>query len=280
MVIKRAYVEILNQCNWHCPFCPQAEGNPTVMSPQIFEEIITLLNGKCEEVTLHLLGEPLMHPEVKKIFEILELQKMPLFLVTNGTLLTPEILSLTILKQINISLHGLPFNELDQDRYLKNLLEFCHQAVVQRAELYINLRLWNLKNETFNEKIRHLLEERFSISINPNVEVKLNKGKKLIGRLYLHHDTQFEWPSLDHPLRSESEEIYCHALSHQIAIRANGEVTACCLDYKGINTLGNFHDVLPRLDQYTTHQFRSKLFNNSNLCKRCQYSKERCRNNV
>ena len=69
------------------------------------------------------------------------------------------------------------------------------------------------------------------------MQVESIKSKKLIGRLYLHFDSHFEWPSWDLP--NNGPVGRCHALSTHIGIHADGTVVPCCLDKEAKIPLGN-----------------------------------------
>ena len=49
--------------------------------------IIKQIKKHCNYIYLHVLGEPLLHPDFTEILEILDQEEMKLPLVTNGTLL-------------------------------------------------------------------------------------------------------------------------------------------------------------------------------------------------
>jgi radical SAM protein with 4Fe4S-binding SPASM domain len=97
----------------------------------------------------------------------------------------------------------------------------------------------------------------------------------------LHFDRYFEWPSLNGTMLSEG---YCHGLSKQIAILADGRVVPCCLDGEGIIDLGNLHATnLGKILTSKRSQSILKGFEQGicveELCKKCSY-KERFKRGV
>ena len=280
----RTYIEISNICNLQCTFCPVVERDNKILTSGQFRKILREVLPHTDEVCLHLMGEPLAHPEFEKILEICNEEKAVIHLTTNGTFLNKfgfeTFFKATSLRQINFSLHSFKDNFPDKDirPYLFDILQFSKEALEKRPELYINYRLWNLPsttgNKVENQEIIDHITDFFQISVNEKVDVSLNKSKNLIGRIYFHFDTRFDWPSLNDPIRSDRG--FCHALSQQIGIHADGTVVPCCFDKEAGINLGNvleqsFEEVLnsPRLKKIREGFQNHKLV--EDLCKRCTY---------
>lgn len=83
----RINVEIINTCNLQCSFCPTPERSNAKMTPDQFTELARTLAPMTNEVVLHLLGEPLSHPEFSKIIDAAANASLPVNIVTNGLLL-------------------------------------------------------------------------------------------------------------------------------------------------------------------------------------------------
>ena len=254
------------------------------MSVADFRTFATQAKPLTKQVCLHLMGEPLGHPQFSEIMSICNELDLKIFLTTNGTLIkrhAEKLLKWKALEQINFSVHSYFANpeKLSLNDYLKPILDFCDQANQIEAGFYINLRLWNLEKTNFqndqNLKVYSILNQHFALDLNENIDVKLNKSKKIIKKLYLHFDTEFTWPSLDQTYRSETGT--CYGLRKQLAIHANGDVVPCCLDKESILKLGNMHehklsDVLktPRAKKIKTGFEANTLV--EELCQKCQYA--------
>ena len=74
----------------------------------------------CNYIYLHIIGEPLLHPDFNEILDILDRYDMHLQLVTNGTLLNryPDLLRHSCLRKLSISLHSI--NNIDKLRDRKH----------------------------------------------------------------------------------------------------------------------------------------------------------------
>lgn len=286
IIFERIYIEISNICNLQCDFCPPVERNKKVMDLENFEKVLLQVRDKTKEVALHLMGEPLGHPQFEEILNVCTKLSVPVNLTTNGVLLTPkkiEMLLKPIVRQVNISIHSFEANYRlkDVEPYISKVFSFVDKAFEERADLYINYRIWDLSEPMSlspkNELIRTLIEKKYNFEFSQlNVDIRRVKGYKILNRLYINFDSRFEWPSLNQPIRSEKG--FCHALTHHIGIHADGTVVPCCLDKEAAIPLGNCLE--SSLDTILTSAravemkagFQQKLLKES-LCQRCDFAK-------
>jgi radical SAM protein with 4Fe4S-binding SPASM domain len=251
-----------------------------IMSPTEFEHVLIQAAPKAKEVCLHLMGEPLAHPQFPQILSLCEKYKVKIQLTTNGLLLNKFkslLLKSSSTRQVNFSLQAFKDNFPDRslDTYLLPLLKFTEEANYDRPDLYINFRLWNQDStDSDNEEIFKYIETHLNISINRNIEVGAIKSKRIWNKLYLHFDSRFEWPSLDLPFQSKSGR--CNGLVKHIAIHSNGDVSPCCLDKEALINLGNAHkmDLGDILESDRAKTMRDGFLNNKlqeELCQKCSY---------
>ncbi len=286
MRFRQIYIEITNVCNLACPFCPGTGRAPAYMDAALFADIARQVKPLTEQVYLHVMGEPLLHPELTRFIEICAGLGLPVAITTNGTLLdSPAAAGLLnpVVRQINISLHSLRqlHSQADKEERLKRVLDFTKKAFEQRPELYINYRLWNLDTPSeeldsgANDWICRSIEKAFGVTIPATGHSSGRKSRPLLNRLYLHLDTCFEWPDINSgkPLNTEG---FCHALGTHCAILADGTVVPCCLDRDGITALGNCRqqsilDILdsPRAKAILTG-FENGILTEA-LCRKCTY---------
>lgn len=287
MKFFRTYIEISNICNLQCSFCPEVAREKKLLSPAQFQSILRQVIPYTEQVCLHLMGEPLAHPEFPAILKICNEEQAQIHLTTNGTYLSrygfDTFYSSRALRQINFSLHSFKDNYPDKDirPYLYDILEFSREALREKPELYINFRLWNLTSTSSNhlgnqdnqDIINHICEF-FQVPVNERVDVGFKKSKNITGRIYFHFDTRFQWPNYGDPERGN--QGFCHALSQQIGIHADGTVVPCCLDKEAGIPLGNvLQDTLenilksPRLLQMR-QGFKQHILTEE-LCRKCTY---------
>lgn len=284
-MFKRIYIEISNICNLQCSFCPVVDRDKQVMMPANFERVLAQVAPLAEEVCLHLMGEPLTHPEFSRILQICEKKQIPIQLTTNGVVIGKkqnELLSATCIRQINFSIQSYKDNFPDKSLkdYFNPILEFTKLAHDKHPEMYVNYRLWNVgRNELVekdNEEVFSAVEEFFGVEINRSVHVESIKSKRVWNKLYLHFDSHFEWPSWDLP--NQGSVGRCHALINHIGIHADGTVVPCCLDKEAQIPLGNCleEDLVSILNSDRALKMKKGFLNNQlveEFCRHCTYIK-------
>jgi radical SAM protein with 4Fe4S-binding SPASM domain len=208
------------------------------MSPSFFEKVLLQLKPYTNEIALHVMGDPLTLSNLSEYLDIAQKHNFKVMITTSGYYLkNHQNIFHSCLKQINISLNSFNKNALKMSfkEYMEGVFELCKKRVDDAV--FINLRLWNLdeKNseQNYNQQVFQELERFFDIKIETDT-----KTFRLAKKILLHFDSYFEWPSLKNTHFSHG---FCHGLSAQIAILADGTVVPCCLDGEGIINLGSLH---------------------------------------
>lgn len=279
MRFSRCYLEITNRCNLSCSFCPKTKRPARTLSPAEFRLLCEKLRPYTEYLYLHVLGEPLLHPQLDEILDICRELSFRVVITTNGTLLSAQetmLLSSPALYKINVSLHSFEANAPgDFDAYLSGCFSFAKKA--GEAGKLVDLRLWNLDGETTrgqhaqNSAILKTLEAVFS-----QPWVKNTWGFRLCERVFVHYAEKFDWPDLS--LAEQPAHGTCRALRDQIAVLADGTVVPCCLDHEGDIPLGNLfsQDLQEILDDTPAKAllsgFSARKLSHP-LCRRCGYAK-------
>jgi len=279
----KVHIEISNICNLQCSFCPAVIRDNKMMDLELFRKTVKQVAPLTDLICFHLMGDPLVHPQLAKMVEICDKYEANIFLVTNGVLMRPEKFDLMLHKrfyQINFSLHSFfdNFPGKDPTNYLERIFTFTEKALAMRPELYLNFRLWNLNDplgsKTPNTEMLRRLCERFEFSAPTHLDVRQKKSINIKQRLYLHFDTEFIWPSIDLPVLGTQGR--CYGLSSHFGVLVDGTVVPCCLDKEGAIALGSVHDK-PILDILGTRRAQEiiKGFQRKQLveklCQRCQY---------
>ena len=206
----------------------------------------SLICGKLRPFTdylyFHVMGEPLLHPDLERFLEIAAGYGFRVCITTNGTLLRER--GEVLLKhsgavhKVSISLHSMEGNGAEEELadYLMTAVTFAQKAAA--AGIHTVFRLWNLDAEgkngenRENQRIESFLHEQF-----PGEWGKRWNGLRLAKSIFLEYAGIFTWPS-----ESDAEAVedgYCHGLTDQIAVLADGTVVPCCLDSEGEIALGN-----------------------------------------
>ena len=156
-MLKKAYVEITNRCNLACSFCPKTKRAPRTMSAQEFGLVLSRLEGYVQYVYLHVMGEPLLHPELT-------------------------------------TLHSFEGNDGADEQelsYLTQVWNFAEKAAKKRV--IVALRLWNDGGaDARNGEILDFLRSR----TGDNWPEMRNGSFLLRDHLYLERAGKFDWPDL------------------------------------------------------------------------------------
>lgn len=273
MNYARVYVEITNRCNRNCSFCHGHSRAPRQMSRDEFARVLEQLSSKTRYLYYHLMGEPLMHPELCSFLEMAKHAGFRSVLTTNGSLLAQKkqaLLSAPIYK-MNLSLHSFEEgSEAEFVRYLSEVSEFAEEA--SERGILVVFRLWNRGvDDAKNERIFSFLRQRI-----PGEWAENTRGMRIHHRLHLEWGDRFAWPDSEAPLNISSE-MYCYALRDHFGILADGTVVPCCLDSDGLLRLGNVFE--SPLDDILTSERARRIAEGferrrpaENLCLRCGYA--------
>lgn len=271
---SRVYVEITTICNRNCTFCPGTKRAPKWMTMDEFRLIVEKLKGVTKYLYLHVMGEPLTHPELPKFISYAARQGFLVSITTNGTLLKKrreELLQSGVYK-INISIHSFEEGSNDAyETYISDCMEFADAA--SNAGILTVLRLWNKGyDEGRNINTLHLLQNYFK-----EEEWKEGgKGARIRNKLHLEYGERFEWPDIEKEDRGSS--VYCYGLKDHFAVLCDGSVVPCCLDREGEITLGNILEQTPEeilsSERAETMRLGFQCRNaTEELCRKCGYAR-------
>ncbi len=296
---KKVYVEITNVCNLRCNFCPETKRQSKYMTQSEFLHVIEEIKPLTDYVYFHLMGEPLLNPELGSFITICSDNNIKVNITTNGTLLEKKkdlLLSTEGLRKVGISLHSFEANleEKSLSEYLEGVINFVKEA--SQRGIICELRLWNAESKDIahGNSLNSIIINTLYKAFGPQVaqcntdnrkdmpqgdflldELLLRQNTKIADRVFLHLAHKFQWPDMD---RADSaEEVFCYGLRDQFGILVDGTVVPCCLDSEGNIPLGNIfeqplRDILasPRAcSMYDGFTARKAV---EELCKRCGYA--------
>lgn len=250
--MKKIYIEITNSCNFNCSFCFKTTRPRHFMTPDKFRLVVEKIRPFTNYIYLHVLGEPLLHPQLAEILDIAAGAGLNVNITTNGALLErkKEILLNHNIRQLNISLHDAEEN-IAPENWESYLLPILNCAEEMAFKTYVCLRLWNTSNkssENFNRYCMDRITEKFKLSAVMFNENTNGNGLKIADHIFLQRAPRFEWPD-EHRTGSQTSKN-CYALRDHIAILVDGQVVPCCLDADAVMFLGNiFTDDLTQILQ-------------------------------
>ncbi len=276
-MLKKVFFEITNECNLACSFCHGTRRPVRYVTEKEFRLVSKKMSGEAEYMYYHLMGEPLLHPDLVRFTEIARADGFKSVITTNGTLLSirgDELLGAAGLFKVSVSLHSFEANSpfADIGGYLDTCFDFCAEAA--RAGKVAVMRLWNLGGENErNGEVLDRMHRRFAGKWEERAS-----GYKIAPRLFLEWGERFEWPDPEAEYCGDTNA--CYGLRNQIGILSNGTVVPCCLDADGAVPLGNIFDVgVTARDILSSARavairdgFRNRKVT-ENLCQRCGYAK-------
>ena len=270
---SKIYVEITNICNLNCAFCSEDDMPKREMNTDEFKIVINKIKDYTNDIYLHVKGEPLLHGDLDKILELCDINGINVRITTNGTMLSKkkEILLKHHIKQINVSLHS----ENNINNYFEEVFNTCNELSKNITIIY---RIWTLQTlnlDKLSTTIVNKIKDNYKLSTSIVDKIISEKNIKIANNIYIDKDYEFDWPKIT---SKKSNNGTCLGTKNHIAILSNGNITPCCLDSRGIITLGNiFNDDLDDIINSHTFQEINRGFNNNeiieDLCKSCTFRK-------
>lgn len=272
--LKKAYLEITNVCNLRCSFCPGTKREKRFMSADEFSVLAEKIRPHTEFLYLHLMGEPLLHPELDRILAAAGELGFKVIITTNGVLLpsrTQLLVGSPAVYRVNISLQSFEANsDKSPDDYIRACTGFAREFSESGRQCIF--RLWNKGGlDSLNGHIKDLLEESFPQPWT------LSRGREILAeRVRLDPGERFDWPDMSAEDRGES--CFCYGLRDQIGVLCDGTVVPCCLDHDGDIPLGNLFE--QELGEILASPAAQEIYNGfsqrrakNELCRRCGYAR-------
>lgn len=303
MRFEKIYIELSDICGLNCGFCPSVKGVRGAMGVEKFGIIAKKVAGVGRIYTFHLLGDPLVLPNLKDFIELANAHKMTLELTTSGFYMSEKNAQLLLesenIRQINLSLMAfLAQKKLNLNEYFAPILRFLRLHLEQNSQSFVNLRLWNLgANFTppfENSAIYSLLEREFNTKIQKNAP-----KNRLENRIILHQSELFCWAGAkadDLGVQKEFVDLQgeknapkmpcgkgsCHALRKQIGVLSDGTVVPCCMDTSGVMGLGNLftqelNEILANKRAVAMKKGFERGEFTEKLCQQCEFGRQKTR---
>lgn len=273
---KQIYLEITKNCNLNCPFCPSVSNRNQNITVSNFSTVIERTKEFTSDYYLHIMGEPLLYPNLDELFKVIEQNGRKVKITTNAILLfskKDQLLSNNCLERINISVQSwksLGDKLINQN--IENLVNFIKIKNLVRPKLTISIRFWNDKENLKTVEFNNYVKEELSKSLDLNFFTKHPSPY-----LVVSEEDEFVWPSLENLENLENPTFTsCLGGKKQLAILLNGDVCLCCLDYQGNTKLGNiYQNTLAEILSSDIYQNWQLDYNNHNyhfeLCKKCTF---------
>ena len=278
--LRKVYLEITDVCNLSCSFCVGTNREKGFLSPEQFFVLAQKIRPHTEYLYLHLMGEPLLHPQLKEILDHAHRLGFKVMITTNGTLIPKRedlLCSSPAVHRISISVHSFESNQGEGglDDYMGPCISFAKKA--SAAGKRCVFRLWNLDGATTkgenqqNDQILRMLSQAF-----PQPWKEGRQGTTLAPGVYLEWGERFEWPDLT--ANEGGAAGFCYGLRDQVGVHWDGTVVPCCLDHDGDIPLGNLYE--QTLEEILNNPRALNIYNGfsqgravEELCRKCGYAR-------
>lgn len=282
---KKVYIEITNICNLKCNFCPSTRRQLKYMNKEEFSNVISQVKPFTDYIYFHLMGEPLLNPEIESFLKICYETGLQVNITTNGTLLKRAkniLFNAPALRKVSISVHSFEANDsaIGLQQYIADVMDFTKEA--SGKGIICELRLWNGESEgiqarnNLNADIINMIEQAINIDFSLQAAIEQEKNIKLKDKLFLQLAQKFEWPDINREVINEG--VFCYGLRDQFGVLVDGTVVPCCLDSEGNISLGNIFD--EPLSEILNSDRAQTIYNGftgrtavEELCKKCGYAK-------
>lgn len=280
--------EVTNHCNFQCLMCKTGVGTSKrergYMTDEVFHKAIKeVVENTVGEGILKFVGqgEPLMHPKIMEYIKSAKENGIIVHVTTNGSLLNETMMKELIdtkLDSIKFSFQGINaegYKTLRQKDDFEDLLEKIEKLYHLRGEndfpyITIGTSVTNEKKEeieNFRSRCKKICD-KVEIGITTLEFIDLNqvKSEKVKNELQKIQDEQNS---------VKKRYVCCPQVYDTIAVRWNGDITACCADLDGVMTLGNILDssIIQCWNSPLENKYRQILlkcdYEKLELCKDC-----------
>ncbi|MGR3220984.1 MAG: radical SAM/SPASM domain-containing protein [Candidatus Anammoxibacter sp.] len=281
-MINNIFVEITNHCNFNCTFCPNSimKRPRGYMDKGLFRNVINEIAEKklANCISFHLMGEPLLHPEVNNFMMYCKEKGLKTNLISNISLFNDANIdhALKYIDYLEISLQS--FN--DESFAYRNAKKFTYDEYIDLIKKIINDKFFSLSKtgisvtliESSKNKIRNFKDNAQFLDSNKTLQVFFDSyWVDFFQRMSKEYNLEYRKPEglrfkrLNHEFlpgvvfNTRSVTTWgnnmcgsaknipalrgkCNALRSQLGILWNGDVVPCCLDYDGSIILGNVYN--------------------------------------
>ncbi|MDP2727709.1 MAG: radical SAM protein [Dehalococcoidia bacterium] len=239
----RMYLECTNVCNLSCVMCPNGTSQMNrpkgFMDFDLFARIVDEMAPHVETTTLHIWGEPLLHPRIHDMIALCKRKGLPCEISTNATLLDREMTDVILesgLEAIYLCLDGARAEtyekirrRADFQRTKDNILQFLTRKIEKGCKKpLVNLQIIEME-PTIEEIQEFTLAWRLPGVDRINVKAFDSWGGQLEGISSLGLRGNGQLPARYH----------CPNLWYHVHIYWDGTLVCCDRDFDALYPLGN-----------------------------------------
>ena len=272
---RMVFLEVTNYCNFRCNFCPQgiSKRSPEHMDTKLAKNLTKQLyeTGYEGNLYFHLLGEPLLHPDIYEIVECASKRIPRAILFTNGSLLTNNNIEsifdvcpyelMISMQLIDEQSFRLRCSSMSWDQYVSGIRNAVQYKLTHNTPTLLRISVGMRKEDSIHPHddyfphvstsgLRANMLELFSDipildsqqvqKILDSTEIPFKGGPKLASGASVTVKPMGNWRRI---YRDEKvEKGYCPHVGKEFGILSNGNIVFCHLDYDGKTTFANVRD--------------------------------------
>ncbi len=273
------WIENTNLCNAECVMCPREKQTRPIgiMKYTLFEKLIKEISrfkDGVKRVHLHNYGEPLIDKELPKRIKLAkEYGITHVFFVTNASLLSPELSKEIIgagLDEFKISFYG-----TDEKTYNNTMKGLDFEKTLQCIKDFFKIRkdMKSLKPKVVIQYLPHITNqsrtEEFVDIFNSIIDKSIGDSLNIF-TLHNFGDGRNYYDSHTDKISST-----CYYPWHTMVILYDGRVVICCLDYNGVQVVGDVNkNTIKEIwnsEQYkkVRNDFKNLRYSDYSICTKC-----------
>ena len=279
-------IEPTNACMMNCKMCPRRYMKRKVgfMNIQFFEKILSQLKFRNQSVTLHHIGDPLLHPEIGEMIKIAHKYGFRAGFSTNPISLTDKNIGIILKNHLDfilISLDGATKATLEKirgknanyEKSIQNLNNFIAEKVRRKLKKPITTVSIILMKETEKETEKEIADFKMKWNVQGVDDVLVKHFIRWEGTMKeinkLAKDTQLV------KSHDKEQDFPCFWPWNKIVVYWDGRVVPCCCDSDAKSVLGDLNKQTlaeiwngPKMKQFRKEVIKNR-FPKGHICESC-----------
>ena len=232
-------IETSTNCQLHCISCPHSKmkRKKTFMDFELVEKIVEEIKGKGLKTSyLHRIGEPLLHPRIFDIINLVSSVGVRTSISTNGLLLNKfknEILS-TNLSELTLCLDGVTKKTYEKFRVgakfeevLYNIFDFLSDWSLKKSKIHVQIQCIIMGQD--NKELDRFRRTFSKFISRGSFEILVKPFSTFSGRVK------------DLPGNTPTRRNHCDKPFRELSIGVDGNCSICCRDFDLFLTVGDLY---------------------------------------
>lgn len=269
-------IEITNNCNLACSICPHSRMKRPkgFMSWETLKKAMESIpkDGKKRTTFLHMIGEPLLHPELIEMINYVSKHNFFTSISTNAMLLDNRMAQKLLNSKVDEI--TLALDSLNEEVYNKIRVKGNLQRVRHNIDNFLSL--WFTSDRSKKVELQVVINKlnESEVPTFENLYGWLNNEKN--GKLRIKEYSTFAGKTKNmQPKEIAPRRFKCNKLNNSMAILWNGDVSICCRASEGECLIGNLQEnTLEEIWngeklKFYRQALKNQEFDKIQLCKNC-----------